>query len=392
MRIHSISIKGFKICNEITFEPGRVNVFIGSNGSGKSTLLEAIGLISAAMTERVNNDIMQRKGIRLSSNDLYQSRFKKIKSLPAIYFEIDLDDNEACPFKYTVGLNVSRDKDTWRYSNEHINCGNHVWANCRSDKDYSEYENIIGVLKQKNFKYIDKIVPSIREFADFSIYQPNTPAMRATWIDPSLLEPVGLHGRRLAEAIEEILAEGSYENFGPIPIDDVLRLIEWAEEIRIQAPTDTIINSAVPSSRRVIEFQDKYMQETRRFTAYDASEGALYVLFLLVLAVHKDAPNIFAVDNFDQAMNPLLSKAATEMFCSLILNCKKTVFLTTHNPLALDGLDLQNDDIRLFVMGRNRDGSAAIERITINQELIEKGQPLSRLWANGWLGGIPNVF
>lgn len=49
----------------MSFEPGRVNVFIGANGSGKATILEAIGLL-CAMTDRVDNAGMQRKGIRLS--------------------------------------------------------------------------------------------------------------------------------------------------------------------------------------------------------------------------------------------------------------------------------------------------------------------------------------
>ena len=60
MKIESISVKGFKSLNNITFEPGNVNVFIGANGAGKSTILEAIGVLSAAMTDRVDNSIQAR--------------------------------------------------------------------------------------------------------------------------------------------------------------------------------------------------------------------------------------------------------------------------------------------------------------------------------------------
>ena len=34
------------------------------------------------------------------------------------------------------------------------------------------------------------------------------------------------------------------------------------------------------------------------------------------------------------------------------------MFLTTHNPLVLDGLDLSNDDIRLFSVDRDKNGQA----------------------------------
>ena len=51
MNLKKISFGNFKSLYHTSFEPGKVNVFIGANGSGKSTILEAIGLLSAAMTE-----------------------------------------------------------------------------------------------------------------------------------------------------------------------------------------------------------------------------------------------------------------------------------------------------------------------------------------------------
>lgn len=61
------------------------------------------------------------------------------------------------------------------------------------------------------------------------------------------------------------------------------------------------------------------------------------------------------------------------MFCEQIIQNNKHVFLTTHNPLVLDGLDLQNDDIRLFAVDRDSNGYAQIRRISVSQELIDEG-------------------
>lgn len=79
-----IAIKNFKSLYDVSFEPGNVNVFIGANGSGKSSILEAIGILSAAMSDRVNNNALQRKGIRLSTSALYKSKFSSLKMEGAI--------------------------------------------------------------------------------------------------------------------------------------------------------------------------------------------------------------------------------------------------------------------------------------------------------------------
>ena len=42
MKIKQIAISGFKKVEQLTFEPGKINVLVGANGSGKSSTLEAI--------------------------------------------------------------------------------------------------------------------------------------------------------------------------------------------------------------------------------------------------------------------------------------------------------------------------------------------------------------
>ena len=159
-----------------------------------------------------------------------------------------------------------------------------------------------------------------------------------------------------------------------------MEMIDWASDISIDVPKKRNINPNVPTTRQIIEFKDKFMKETAQFTGYDASEGALYVLFMLCLAMHPKCPTIFAVDSFDHALNPRLAKKMIQVFCQQIIENDKYVFLTTHNPLVLDGLDISNDDIRLFSVERDKNGYAQIKRIKVSQELINEGQPLSRLW------------
>lgn len=391
MIIREISVKNFKSLYDVSFQPGKINVFIGANGSGKSTILEAIGILSAAMTDRVNNNVLQRKGIRLSASSLYKSKFRSMKREGlTVNLGIRWEDKEE--YDYSVHLTTPTDDDTWKYHSESINQnGNSLWG--RSNRSFIQLNNNIGYFMvaetlnghgcRKMGQYIEK----------YGIYQPDTLTLRGTIMDTTQVTPVGLNGGRIADALQEILKSIDGDiRFGTLYIEDVLDLIDWASDFGIAAPKRANLNPGVPSTRQIIEFKDKFLKANATFTGYDASEGALYVLFMLCMAMHPESPSMFAIDSFDHALNPRLAKKLTEIFSQLILESQRTVFMTTHNPLVLDGLDLCNDDVRLFAVSRNKNGYVVIDRIQVSKELMESGQPLSRLWINGRLGGVPELI
>ncbi len=126
------------------------------------------------------------------------------------------------------------------------------------------------------------------------------------------------------------------------------------------------------------------------------NEGALYLTFLAVLGLHPLAPKLFAIENVDQGLNPLLAKRLMSTLTERILadERKRQVFLTTHNPLVLDGLPLGDDRVRLFTVDRDNKGHTVVQRIDLERAL--KARPndewtLSRMWVNGLIGGVPNV-
>ena len=119
MELKKITFGNFKSLYNASFEPGKVNVFIGANGAGKSTILEAVGLLSAAMTDRVNDNSLQRKGIRLSAASMYKSRFKSIERTKlTVTLSLEWEETRnADKYKYDVHLTAPKDKDTdyWKY-------------------------------------------------------------------------------------------------------------------------------------------------------------------------------------------------------------------------------------------------------------------------------------
>ena len=266
-----------------------------------------------------------------------------------------------------------------------------MWG--RSNASAQQSNNYIGFFLIDNTVDLKVSRKIAEDFSAYGIFQPNTITLRGTAPDTNQTTPIGLNGGRLAEAIKTLIhTEDDEVYFGNLCMDDILDMIDWATDITVAAPKKSNINANVPTTREIIEFTDRYMKETAQFTGYDASEGALYVLFMLALAMHPQGPSIFAVDSFDHALNPRLAKKMMEVFCSQILQLGKHVFLTTHNPLVLDGLDLNNDEIRLFAVDRDANGYAQIQRVKVSQELIDAGQPLSRLWINGRLGGVPTLL
>lgn len=206
---------------------------------------------------------------------------------------------------------------------------------------------------------------------------------------------MGLFGGQLPEAVAMLL-EGQGKQRKRAFLDDALALVDWAAGFDVAEPSRQFISPSVPTMRQVVRFYDRYMRSERnQLSGYDASEGALYILFMLVLALHEQAPSIFAVDNFDQALNPRTARGLTRVFTDAVLERGRQAILTTHNPLVLDGLPLDDERVRLFTVSRDQRGFTQITPVEVRdlpRLKREHGEDaVSRLWISGRLGGMPKV-
>ena len=408
-----INIDGFKSIHKIQdLELGKINVIIGANGSGKTNLLEAIGVLSAALTGRIDSESLRSRGVRLSPNELYKTSLKEKNRQQKITFRAEGNWDDIS-LKYHLEVNPqSTDDRLWTYEVDDLWHGHKKIIEKDSISDpTSQWEAGDAIIHDiggrvaylgeridyKSVGQAPKIMISyLREYA---IYTPITPMLRGVQPDTTSRDPIGLMGGRLAEAVDDILNLNK-GTFGELNLDEVLELLDWVDDFRITTPSRELLSPDVPSLRNIVEFKDYWMgMKANRISGYDASEGSLYVLFMLVLAQHPRAAHFFAIDNFDQALNPRLARALTRLFCRLILEAKSTkqVFLTTHNPLVLDGLNLRDDRIRLFTAERNQSsgGATVISRVHLSDKVLksaENGTPLSQMWVMGLLGGVPDIF
>jgi hypothetical protein len=242
-----------------------------------------------------------------------------------------------------------------------------------------------------------EVNPAVRAFLaaldDYAIFTPVTPVLRGIAPDSAPRNPVGLFGGQLPEAVARLTsAQGKVD--AKRFLNEALKFVDWAREFEVTEPSRRFISPSVPTMRLVMKFHDRFMSQSRNgLSGYDASEGALYILFSLVLALHDQSPRVLAIDNFDQALNPRTAKGLSEVFARAAIQRGRQVFLTTHNPLVLDGLPLGDPRVRLFTAARDAKGHTRIKHVPVPdlKSLKEKygEDAVSRMWLMGRIGGMP---
>ena len=268
--IREIHVENFKSVEKLTLELGRINVFIGENGCGKSNVLEAIAFASAAARNKLDNEFLASRGIRVTEPRFMRSAFREEQA------------------KQNVQLALSAGKGTPRFE-------------CSLQSDETQ--------------------------------------TYSRWVNADL-------ETTLQEAILKVLYE-----------------------------------------------RDKQLAEGALFDQRSANEGFLFLLFYFTLFISPDTPSFFAVDNVDASLNPRLCARLITELSGLAEEHGKQAILTTHNPAVLDGLDLHDDEQRLFVIHRASRGPTKARRV-LAPEPIEGRSPmkLSEAFLGGHIGGLPKNF
>ena len=395
--IRRLKIERFKSLVKLELELGRINVFVGANGSGKSNLLEAIGILGSAAFGRVDDETLLRRGVRPGVPSLYKTAFPSKDKVPRLLFAAVSE--MGAEYEVSLWNPIEKPDPAWRFMTERLTSANEVEVVSRGVKKYGKrnQEQGVAALETVNLQAGDAALSLMDELRAYSIHCPNTPSLRGLVQDLQSREPVGLAGGRLPEAIEELLIAAKKNSALEEIIDEVRDLLDWAQDFSAAPSLGVPLSPSAARSRLVIQFVDRFMAKGRNtLTGYDASEGALYILYCAVLALHPKAPKCLAIDNVDQALNPRLAQKLMAAICSWTtrLNGGRQWLLTAHNPAILDGLPLNDPETRLFTVDRDSNGHTVLRRIDLAEAIrIRPNEEwtLSRMWMNGLLGGVPNV-
>jgi AAA15 family ATPase/GTPase len=332
--IETITVKNFKSITDMTLSLGNVNVFIGANGSGKSNILEAIAMVAAERSAQIEVNSMIQKGIRIAKPDLMISSFYGQPSNSTI--NVNISGTEGERIKYAVTNLAPEDiYSTW----------NAPWST--------------GA-RRGNIKEAVEKTDKLREYlSKYLIYSLSINALRGLTSD-SLQYPLGLNG----EGLDVLLNN--------IPKEEIMQIkesakdyISWIEDIFFDSEEIYKMQGyKLGRSKSNLYFRDKFMQKKNNlFSAENANEGALELLFYLTLFISRKTPDFFAIDNIENGLNPRLCRFLMKKICELAVKNGKQVLITTHNPAILDGLNLNDGSQRLYVVTRNDEGKTQAKRI-----------------------------
>ena len=356
--IKRIVIKNFKSITEMEIPLGKINVLIGANGVGKSNILEAVGMVAAYGDDEIDLNKLSQAGIRVARPDLMVNSFLGEQQKNKIEIEVY---NDVCWHRYTIF---------------HPKVGDIMapWI--------AKLENHVGGATTTEF---GDFWSRLRKF---EIYAPEIDALRGLTQQSNRI-PIGIHG----EGFDTLLVMLPKE-LGEEAADVASTCIEWLGDVTFDA--DDILKYKgykLGRSTSHLFFSDKYMQRKNNFfSAENVNEGALVVLFYLTLIMSDKTPKFFAIDNIDTRLNPKLCRYLISLLYRYAKRFDKQLLITTHNPAILDGINLNDDGQRLFVISRSDAGDTRIKRIQTKSQEVGKRIKLSEMWMNGMLGGVPENF
>jgi len=354
--IEAISIQNFKSVEKLKLDLGRITVLIGANGSGKSNILEGIAMGAAAANNKLENEFLASRGIRVTAPQLMRSAFEKESTENNVFFQL---------FKNEILLAIILQHDNafpffpWTYSSfvEDLKPGTIIAAT----QGMGSFE--------ENIKF------------DFLLYAPENNKIR-NFSEEAQIQPLGIRGEGLFKLLTYLEEDEKEE------IQKHLNLIDWFDGFEI--PNNLGINE------KRLQIKDRYIDDSfmHLIDQRSTNEGFLFLLFYLTLIVSKYTPKFFAIDNIDNSLNPALCSKLLKVMVELAKKYDKQIILSTHNPAILDGLDLEDEEQKLYVIRRNIQG-ATKARLVKKTKVKEGEEPikLSEQFMRGYLGGLnKNTF
>jgi predicted ATPase len=417
--ISELRIQNFKSIHDLTLKPGRVTVFIGENGSGKSNVLEAIAFAAGAAANKLDNEFLYNRGIRVTEWKWMQTAFAngheldaKLRGMSFRVRDEEIEDEliyEVQPHFWEKdggfsGWNVAQSPDE-----RDLQVARHQMSEADREQivEYVKKTILNELTSEAQRERVEKTFAANREewgiritaqrvrkargevFAettglrDFLIYAPENTVLR-TPPPEGAIQPLGTKGEGLFRLLQSFAEPKFADRLAEMK--DRLHLFGWFD--------DFLSPDEAATAQARLQIRDRWLAPERAvFDQRSANEGFLYLLFYFTALMSWRTPRFFAFDNVDNALNPKLCSALMRQIAELAKKYDKQVICTTHNPAILDGLNINDDEQRLFTVLRDADGHTIVNRVQPPKP--QEGKPpmkLSAAFLAGHIGGLPDHF
>jgi predicted ATPase len=369
--VEQVEIENFKSIRKLKIDLAGLNVFIGANGSGKSNILEGVLLGAAASSDRLSDDFIASRGVRLSSYEGMKSAFSS-DGKDSILISVNANDHSS-------SFDITKDRSVYgKWSVVVSDIENAVKAFDSYKKNSSPArQKVEGVMKFESImsSFYKTAELNLSDFRDFIIYSPENNELRK-FEEEGQTQPLGIHGAGLFKLLKTM------DNDQLNVLKKNLKMIDWFKDFKVSEDPST--------NQRRIQLQDRYIAEENQtfFDQRNANEGFLFLLFYMSLFVSQYTPKFFAIDNIDNALNPRLCRDLMLRFNTLSKEYGKQAIVTTHNPAILDGINLRDDNQRLYVVFRDLEGATKIKRVTEKMYNYDSDMLLSEAFSRGLIGGL----
>jgi predicted ATPase len=382
--IRNVHIENFKSIEALDLELGRFNVLIGDNGSGKTNLLEALAFASAASQERLDDESLAEHGVRVTEPRFMQAAFASSAPRDTIGIELSGDDSHGLIYKLKPQDDpgtLARWVDTARQvrlqqyyetAMELLEAVSDMFA--QTDEGKNKAAELFSALESDP----SNRVPSF----DFAVYAPERSVLRASRAE-STRRPLGIRGEGLFAHLRDL---GAGRNRMLLEeIVDRLCLFGWFDRLALPA--------SGPQGAPAIRIRDRWLPESALFAQQSANDTFLLLLFYFTLVISPETPRIFAIDDLDAGLVPALGSALITHLAELSRKHDKQVLVAVHGPATLDGLDLRDEEQRLFSVYRNRHGHTRARRLVLPAP-VEGEMPirLSEAYLLGAIGRSASIY
>jgi Predicted ATPases len=386
--IQEITIKNFKSIDQLKLKLGRVTVLIGENGCGKTNILEAIALSSAAASDKLDHEFLASRGIRITEPQFMRSAFNSDDLNQEIETSFQFQNDKIITYNLQhdgkpYSSWISKISDNSEEISEIERMSEGIYLAYEQNTDIFSSLSEADFVQQSVKRYIIEN-PDNLTLKNFLIFSPENSSLRI-FKEEGQIQPLGIHGEGLLKLLTVLNAEKNQEKIQEIK--EKMQLIDWFKDFSI--PDELSLN------QKTLKIADRYLisRKQKYFDQNSSNEGFLFLLFYFCLFISDNTPKFFAVDNIDVSLNPRLGRRLVQELVQLAKKYERQVIFTTHNPAILDGLDLEDDQQRLFVIYRNRLGYTKARRI-LPPKPLEGQEPvrLSEAFLRGYIGGLPKNF
>lgn len=345
MRVDRLQVKGFRSLFDTTWQPGRLNILIGSNGSGKSNLLKLLDLLQQAAWGHLEESVVKSGGMGSLLHDGSNSPIAITlncgagSSSESYYYELKLGEVPGFGNPVVEKELLTRNDIAGTYFLLDRSLGKTTRVGQKpgagEPPPISRSESSLKSIQERGEPAdasLKKAYGYYREFqvqlGSFAVYQSldttNASPVRAPNMT-SYDRQLHSDGNNLVAFLHTLTTEnGSFKS-------------EIESALRAALPNDLEEILFAPVADRMIQLRGrwKYLKKTR--PAIDFSDGTIRFIHLLAILLNPDLPSLIAIDEPETGLHPRMLPVIAEL--AVEASKRTQIVFTTHSPEFFDAFD-----------------------------------------------------